>query len=262
MIKEELMLECKNKKGESVFCSWAEESLEVEWNHIYEEGDALVITARPGQFLELQLDEFVKPAVIFLKESPFIYKIPLNDEKLAYAEEAFSGEKHRMFIRYIDKPQGRRILSENSLDVRGETSAYPHCTATVETRGESVFAARNTIDGLTESNFHGEWPYTSWGEGEDADASIQIEFGRKVEIDEVRIYLRSDFPHDNYWKEVVLELEHSGDISVQLNKTGDMQRVFVKKQKSSWIKLKKLKKDEQDPSPFPALTQWQVLGRY
>jgi hypothetical protein len=56
------------------------------------------------------------------------------------------------------------------LDRRGETSYYPHCSATVETRGESVFAARNTT----------------------------------VFAGKVFINLRADFPHDNWWREAVL----------------------------------------------------------
>lgn len=257
-----LKFECRNKDGNIICAAEAQENLELTWSHVYEEGDALVIYGCPGQFLELQLEEAVRPAVIYLKESPFVYRIPMGEERMPYAPEAFEGSEHRIFVRSIEKPQGRRMLSENSLDVRGETAAYPHCTATIETRGESVFAARNTIDGLTETNDHGKWPYTSWGEGEDPGASIMIEFGREVEVDEVQFYLRSDFPHDNYWQHAVLELEHSGDIPVSFEKTGEMQRIFVEKQKTSWVKLKNLQKDETDPSPFPALTQWRVFGRY
>lgn len=257
-----LKLECRNSENKIIYAVEGQRALAAEWLGEYEPGDALVIYGEPGQFLELQLDEAVNPAVIYLKESPFVYCVPTGEEKLAYAPEAFTGETHKLFVRCIEKPQGRRVLSENSLDVRGETTAYPHCTATIETRGESVFAARNTIDGLTETDDHGKWPYTSWGEGEDPGASIMIEFGREVEIEEVQFYLRSDFPHDNYWQQAVLELEHSGDIPVSFKKTGDMQRIFVEKQKSSWVKLKNLQKDENDPSPFPALTQWKVIGRY
>lgn len=31
------------------------------------------------------------------------------------------------------------------------------------TRGESVFAAQNAIDGITVNTCHGEWLYQSWG---------------------------------------------------------------------------------------------------
>lgn len=260
-MRKNIQLKCCDKNRNTLLEMQGEDVLSITWERAYEPGDFLELSVGEETFVELQLDEAVEPAVIYVKKSPFVYWIPTGEELEAYAPEAFRGTVHRMFVRCVDRPLGCRNLSENSLDVRGESNGYPHCTATVETRGESVFAARNTIDGLMETNMHGEWPYTSWGEGEDPNAWIQIEFGREVEIDEVRIYLRSDFPHDNYWQEVTLELENSADIPVKLEKTGDMQRVLLKPHRSSWIRMKNLKKDLNDPSPFPALTQWQVFGR-
>ena len=66
---------------------------------------------------------------------------------------------------------------------------FPHAVANVETRGESVFAAQNAIDGNTSSNSHGDWPYESWGINRQDDATLRILFGRKVKIDRVILYL-------------------------------------------------------------------------
>jgi hypothetical protein len=153
-----------------------------------------------------------------------------------------------------------RNLSVNPLDRRGASAYYPHCTATVETRDESVFAARNTIDGVVEPFCHGAWPYQSWGTAEDPDAEIMIEFGRPVIAEKLVINMRADFPHDNYWKQARLVFSDGGGITLDLVKSGDDQTFIFPERKTEWVKLKELVKDADDPSPFPALTQWAIYG--
>ena len=77
--------------------------------------------------------------------------------------------------------------------------SFPHASANVETRGESVFAARNAIDGVTANRSHGSWPYESWGINKRQDAEMLLEFGCPVDCDRVVLWTRADFPHDNWW---------------------------------------------------------------
>lgn len=58
-----------------------------------------------------------------------------------------------------------------------DVPCYPHATANVETRGESVFAAKNAIDGVRANRSHGEWPYESWGINMQDDAAMKLDFG-------------------------------------------------------------------------------------
>ena len=53
-----------------------------------------------------------------------------------------------------------RNLALNVNDQHGNTVCFPRAHANVETRGESVFAAMNAIDGVTEnrSTAHGPMP--------------------------------------------------------------------------------------------------------
>lgn len=130
----------------------------------------------------------------------------------------------------------------------------------METRGESVFAARNTIDGLLVTSGHSFFPYTSCGEGEDPGAHIDIFFGRKILAEEVQIFLRSDFPHDNYWQKGRLAFSDGTALPVTLQKTGLCQSVMLPKPiETEWVRLSDLKKDDADPSPFPTPQTYMAL---
>jgi hypothetical protein len=87
-----------------------------------------------------------------------------------------------------------------------------------------------------------------------------IEFGRPVCIDTVHVNLRADFPHDSYWKEGYLLFSDGSGITLELKKTGETQKFLFSKRNTIWVKLTKLIKGN-DPSPFPALTQWEIYGK-
>ena len=142
-------------------------------------------------------------------------------------------------------------------DVKG---CYPHASANVETRGESVFAARNAIDGLRENHGHGKWPYTSWGINRDPNAEMRVEFGRTVEVDCLLIFLRADFPHDSYWKEGKVCFSDGSSEVLNFQKTDKGQAFRIKPRRIEWLTLGQLIKNE-DESPFPALTQIEVYGK-
>ena len=153
-----------------------------------------------------------------------------------------------------------RNLSENVWDQHGEVSCYPHASANVETRGESVFAALNAIDGVTASESHGEWPYESWGINRRDDATWKLEFGRPVTMDKLVVYTRADFPHDNWWEKMSVIFSDGSKRVLELTKGGRAQVFEMKKENIEWLEIGELIKAD-DPSPFPALTQMQVYGR-
>ena len=130
----------------------------------------------------------------------------------------------------------------------------------METRNEACFCARNVIDGMRLNTYHGEWPYQSWGIGAREDAWCRLDFGREVEVDQMALILRADFPHDAYWTEGHVVLSDGADIPFSLTKTGERQWVSLKGHRVSWMRLERLQKSD-DPSAFPALTEWEVYGR-
>ncbi|MCM1134096.1 MAG: carbohydrate-binding protein [Clostridium sp.] len=258
---EKITIAVVNAAGCKLFEASGYQRVEMEFERVYQKGDKIQIVLKEERFLKIRLDEAVDEALVFGKKGTFQYLIPDEEGKMAYPPEAFGGKTHKVYAEYQEAESGRVNLSQNSWDIRGESNFYPHCTATIETRGESVFAARNTIDGMTQAKGHGLWPFTSWGEGEDPDAEIRIDFGRKVLAEELEIFLRADFPHDNYWKEAELKFSNGEVVNLALEKTGEGQKFALGGIPTEWIVMGKLRKDENDPSPFPALTQWRVFGR-
>lgn len=106
---------------------------------------------------------------------------------------------------------------------------------------------------------HGEWPYTSWGDNEDLQAQIRIDFGRPVETDCAEILIRADFPHDNYWTQAVLTFSDGSKEQLTLKKTAESQRFSFAPRTILWVTMGSLIRSE-DESPFPALSQWKFFG--
>ena len=153
-----------------------------------------------------------------------------------------------------------RNLAFNPYDCHGDHGFYPHATANVETRGEAVFAARNAIDGIRENRSHGAWPYQSWGINRDPQARLRLDFGRAVEVSELRLTLRADFPHDSWWTAATVVFSDGSREQLALTKTADAQRFALAPRRVEWLELCELKKAE-DASPFPALTQLEAWGK-
>jgi len=123
-----------------------------------------------------------------------------------------------------------------------------------------VFAARNAINGNTVTYSHGEWPFESWGINQRLDAEFTLHFGRLVEIDKIVLYLRADFPHDNYWKQVTLSFSDGSSKTASLEKSGKSQEIRLEPRQVEWVKLSELIQSN-DPALFPALTQFEAYGR-
>ena len=130
----------------------------------------------------------------------------------------------------------------------------------METRGESVFAARNVIDGLRLNTSHGKWPFQSWGVGAREDAWCKLDFGRPVTAEKMALTMRADFPHDAYWVCGHVVDSEGRDTFFELAKTGERQWIELGGRVLSWLRLERLTKSG-DPSAFPSLRAWEVLGR-
>lgn len=250
-----------NEKGDILASvNHAEEAL-LCVDRLYEQGDVIGIKS-DAHHLWVQMDSAVLPGEVFLPEGKMTWRVPFGEHRLAYAPSAFTGERHLITARAMtsDEISARRNIARNPADLRGDTDFYPHCTANVETRGESCFAARNVIDGVRISHSHGEWPFQSWGIGAREDAWCLLEFGRKVDADEMALTLRADFPHDAYWVSGHVVLSDGADIAFDLQKTGDRQFIPLGAHRVTWMRLERMKKSD-DPSAFPSLIEWEIFGR-
>jgi len=257
----QLTLSIINAQGTIKATASAEQSVTLVYQSAYEEGDTLRLQSDDAGHVIVQLDSGLSPTYGYLT-GDYHLPIPFGEKKESYAPSSFIGDTHLLWVRAAQPQEAGnyRNLALNPLDHHGNTGLFPHAKANVETRGESVFAARNTIDGNIASNGHGPWPYESWGVGLIDDPEIAIHFGREVTIDKLILVLRADFPHDNWWQTALVSFSDGSESSLSFVKSGQPQVFCIPKRTVTWLKMSGMVKDPGDPSPFPALVELEAWG--
>lgn len=89
---------------------------------------------------------------------------------------------------------------------------------------------------------------------------MKLDFGRPVLADKIVLYTRSDFPHDNWWQQVMIRFSDGSEQEFCLEKSSRAHVLPIPEKEIIWLELCNLIKAE-DPSPFPALSQIEVYGR-
>ncbi|MCR5093893.1 MAG: carbohydrate-binding protein [Lachnospiraceae bacterium] len=234
------------------------------WDGEYRKGDIIEFSGlESGRFYQIKVDAAIEEALVLVKKESILYTVPFYEKKTSYNPLAFFGNRHYVSIREAAPYEisAYKNLALNPFDQHDVEGVYPHASANVETRGEAVFAARNAIDGCIAMRSHGEWPYESWGINRQEDAMLTLDFGRPVDIDEIRLYTRADFPHDNWWVRATIGFSDGTSRVVEMDKHIDEPHIFsgIGKRGITYITLGELIKAD-DPSPFPALTQIEVYG--
>lgn len=258
-----LKLKVLDKNGGTRMPSELGEKVSLVYTQAYEEGDWIALaTSAPNCFCVIQFEDTLPPCLVYIKNTGCNYKIPFGEDRIVFSPKAFTGNRHVIRARMATKEEiaSRRNLAFNCYDRHGDNGIFPHSSANIETRGEAVFASYNAIDGVYENFSHGEWPYQSWGINRDKNAELKLDFGRKVSIDEIRLTLRADFPHDSWWTNATMEFSDGSQEVFSLQKSGEPQSFSITPRKIEWLVLKNLIKNEDDPSPFPALTQLEAIG--
>lgn len=241
--------------------SWSEFAILV-YSEEYQKGDYILIESEDAdKFLTVCLDDSLPATIVYLAKKTFRMGIPFDDEKKAYSPKSFSGNLHMLSAKTTEDDQifQRRNLAFNPYDTVASEFCYPHASTNVVTRGEAVFAARNTIDGVYANSFHGDYPFQSWGITLDPSAALKIDLGTSCTIDQIRLTLRADFPHDNYWVKAALEFSEGSKEVLNLAKTELPQIFNITPKNAEWAVLKDLIISD-EPSPFPALTQIELWG--
>lgn len=257
-----LALKVLDKNDKTICVSSGEDFVSLVCTAEYKEGDRIVLeTSEKNIHVFLQVDDALGASFCYVTDNVSYY-VPFGEKRICLSPKVFSGNRHYMYARVAreDEIYSYRNLALNVCDQHGETNCYPHAFANVETRGESVFAAKNAIDGVCENRSHGEWPYESWGINMQDDAEMTVDFGREVEVDKVVLFTRSDFPHDNWWEKVTLCFSDGTSMVWKMEKSQLAHVLKFAPKKISWIKLCELIKAD-DPSPFPALSQIEVYGK-
>lgn len=258
----ELCLKVLDADMKTLAAERGEDEVNLVFSQEYKEGDRIVLeTAEKESYVWLQFDDALGRALVYLTGN-VTYHIPFGEKRINLSPKAFWGRKHLISVRTAKDFEiaAYRNLAFNVCDQHGIENLYPHAQANVETRGESVFAAQNAIDGVTVNDCHGEWPYESWGINQQEDAKIRIDFGRKAAVDKIVLYTRADFPHDNWWKQVSFSFSDGSSIEMKMEKSARPHEITFEEKQITWLEMHDMKKSD-DPSPFPALSQIEVYGR-
>lgn len=254
-------LKVEDGSGKTITLARGDEEVNLLATREYCEGDSILLEySEKPMFVWLQLDDALGESLVYLTGN-MRYMIPFGEKRINLSPKVFSGKQHLLRIKKAKdfEVKAYRNLALNVNDFHENDACFPHASANVETRGEAVFAAKNAIDGVTANDCHGAWPYASWGINRNPDAALKLEFGREVEVDRLVVYLRADFPHDNWWEKATVTFSDKSSMELNFTKTGLGQEFTFEKKKIKWLELSHLIQAK-DPSPFPALTQIEVYG--
>ncbi len=257
-----LSLKVMDRNGYTVCVSSGEDFVDLVCMRAYQEGDRIVLeTSGKNMYLNWQVDDALGAAFVYLTDN-VSYEIPFGEKRISMSPKVFSGDRHYLYAQVArqDEIEAYRNLALNPADQHRDVNCFPHATANVETRGESVFAAKNAIDGVRANLSHGAWPYQSWGINRQDDAVMRVDFGRRIRTDKVVLYTRADFPHDNWWVQATLRFSDGSAQDFALEKSAGGHVLAFPEKEITWIELCNLIKAD-DPSPFPALSQIEVYGR-
>lgn len=226
----------------------------------YKDGDTIILSVEEAGLYSIQLDDLLGKELVYLKDDAW-YFVPVHPHaRTCFHPAAFLGKLHVLTLEKPACQSGRRNLAKNVYDNHHTMGIFPHASANVETRREMVFAARNAIDGILENRSHGEYPYASWGINQDPEAELNIHFGRPVNIDEIRLTLRADWPHDSWWTQATITFDDGDKLECNLQKSSLPQSFTLEQKTVQSLTLGSLIKADDDASPFPALTQIEVFG--
>ena len=256
-------LKILKKDGSELFCEKGDK-ISAVYAGEYSEGDKIILHCNEGSFVKMQLDEALKESIVYLQSGNFEFEIPYGALMAGYDKAAFSGNEHKISVSQPTDEEifGTRNIALNSHDRRVHKKSYPHAYANFVTREDPCFFERNAIDGVCRNESHGSYPYHSWAGGAREDLEYYIDFGREVEVEKVVFFLRADFPHDTYWKNIDVEFSDKSRVTASFEETAEGQALILpEKKKTSIIHLTGFKQAV-NPLSWAALSQIEVYGNY
>ena len=237
-------------------------------------------------WINVKICEALGSALVYSPTGEFTFEIPSN--LAAYNSQTFAGattieasvaseaeiSENRnlavnpydfMYSREVNSPTLSSAPTESKSVENNEVSVYPHAYANRVTRNEAGFYARNAIDGSTQSEGHGNYPYQSWGYDQKSDAEFVVYFGREVKVNQLAFILRANYSgspeHDTYWESVTAEFSNGTTQNISLEKSASKQEVAVDEVTTTFVRIKNIKaKENANSQMYAALTELEVYG--
>ena len=259
-------LKLLRENGEVKFKAYGVD-IDERFNGEYEPGDKFRIEVDYTQFLKLQLDPTLAASIVYLPDGIFEFAVPMGEElRSCYHPDAFKGDSHRIRCSEPDEAEiyADRLISLNSHDRHNVPKYFPHSVANFVTREDPCFFERNAIDGVLDNSNHGRYPYHSWGGGLREDLEYEVHFGTDVEVSSVTLFLRADFPHDTYWKEMDIVFSDGSSVHADLKGVAEGQKFEFEPKVTEFVKLTGFKQQrlEDGSLSFAALSQIEINGKY
>ncbi|MFV0362458.1 MAG: glycoside hydrolase family 88 protein [Suipraeoptans sp.] len=251
-----------NKNNKKILQVEGDEEVTLSYQKEYEVGDKIVITTDKSDYVWVQIDEFIKAATVYAPNKTIEFEIPTDKARWAYHFCAFEANQHVITAKEVsqDAFKSRVNIAENSIDQRYSIGCYPHASTNYVSQEQGWFEAKNAINGNTDTRGHGPYPWQSWASDKRDDIEFQIDFGRKVIVDEIVLYLRADdfLDHDTYWSEGVLEFSDGTMEKITMKESAGAQSYPFRQKCITWVKLHSLKRVNENM--FAALTEMEVYG--
>lgn len=137
------------------------------------------------------------------------------------------------------------------------TKTYPHAQSNSECRGEAWFRARCAINDTIKNTSHGQG-YPSWGPDTVPVVWWKVSFGKNVLVDSITIYIRADFPHDDYFYKGRFNFSDGSTLPFTLDSTARPQSFKFAAHTTSYVLIDSLIWHKVDS--WCAFTQVQVFG--
>ena len=249
--------------NKDIKASYEGEAIDIIYDRCYKEGDVISVRC-DCEFVSVSFDESQKESIIYVPEGEFTYPVPLGKALIAFDASSWESDSHHIVVRPVtdEEAYGTRNIALNSVDFTDNKRSFPHAWSDFVTRNEPTFEAKNAIDGVCENKGHWGYPYQSWAAGAREDMTYRIDFGCEVEISDLIIYLRADFPHDTYWKSFAVRFDDGSKVYADFRETHEGQQVTLPEPKATtYIELVDFKQAV-EPLSFAGLTQVEVIGKY
>ncbi len=270
---EYLALKIYGQKAGILMSACAPEQVSAVYCAEYQPGDMISLEiGEPERFCVVQFEDTMLPALVFVRQNRIMFPVPVTGrpEPLPYSPKSFKGSCHIIRARFATAEEiaMRRNLAFNPYDHdfygQGpfgngtDTGFFPHATSNIKPTSPG-FAPRTAIDGIFENSAHLLWPYQAWSNDRDPGAELTVDFGRSVVIDEIRLTLRADFPHDSWWTSVRVRFSDGSGEEFTLEQSARPQVFKIEPRTVTGLTLCELQK-HQDQSLYTALTQLEAWG--
>lgn len=269
MVKNMLKLSVKTAKGTVAEAS-GEQRVHLVYAPAYRKGDVILLeTDQPG-FLAVRLEDTLPETIVRISGTTAEFPIPFGVNRAGFSPRSFLGKRHFIEARTVSEEEvkGFRNLAYNPHDQSANRNIYPHMTSNVEYADtlrnkifpdRGLFAPRNVIDGILANESHRLYPHQSWGINRNPDAWLTCDFGRPVDTEMMRLAIRGEFPHDNWWVKGTVRCSDGSEETFTLEKTLEFQEIPLVRKRITSVTLCNLVMSD-DPSPFPALSLLEIWG--